>query len=182
VPDVASDRLTTQLGEVVVAPASPRDAGAVLQLRDSLASWLVARGIDQWRPGDMPLAWIEECAAQGWIFTARREGDLVGSVTLVWTDPLIWADRNEPAGYIHMLMVDREHAHLGLGRSLLDWAEQQIVVSGHRRARLDCVSGNPGLCAYYERAGYQLVGEREFEGSIPTVGLYEKALSGDVVS
>jgi GNAT superfamily N-acetyltransferase len=140
---------------------------------------MVERGIDQWRPGEMPLAWIEECAAQGWIFLARRDSELIGSVTLVWTDPLIWGDRNAPAGYIHMLMVDRAHAHLGLGRSLLAWAERRITRSGHDRARLDCVHTNVRLRAYYEHAGYVLVGQREFAGRIPGVALYEKPASRD---
>jgi len=34
-----------------------------------------------------------------------------------------------------------------------------------------------GLRAYYEDAGYVLVGDREFEGNIPSVALYEKVLS-----
>jgi len=169
--------VATQLGEVVIVRASRADALAILGLRDALASWMVERGIDQWHPGEMPLPWIEECAAQGWIFVAQRGGYLVGSVTLVWTDPFIWGDRNEPAGYIHMLMVEREYAHVGLGRSLLDWAEGRIARSGHHRARLDCVRTNIGLRAYYETAGYVFVGYREFPGSVPSVALYEKALT-----
>jgi len=139
---------------------------------------MVECGIDQWRPGEMPLPWIELCAAQGWVFVALLDERLVGSLTLVWDDPLIWGDRNEPAGYVHMLMVDRAYAHLGLGRSLLDWAERRITRAGHRHARLDCVRTNLDLRAYYENAGYALVGYREFAGKTPSVALYEKALDG----
>ena len=176
--DVADDRVTTQFGEVVMADAIPQDAAEVLRLRDALASWMIEAGIDQWRPGEMPLSWIEVCVAQGWVFVARDNGDVVGSVTLVWTDPFIWGDRDEPAGYIHMLMVDRAHARAGLGRGLLDWAERRIIRAGHHRARLDCVRDNAALRAYYEAAGYVLVGYRDFAGGIPSVALYEKVLSG----
>ena len=109
---------------------------------------------------------------------ARWQGILVGSITLVGTDPFIWGERNAPAGYIHMLMVDREHARLGLGRSLLEWAERRITRTGQRRARLDCVRTNTHLRAYYETAGYALVGYHDFPGNIPSVALYEKTLSG----
>jgi GNAT superfamily N-acetyltransferase len=177
VSEVVGNRVTTEQGDVVVVRASPYDAVAILRLRDALASWMVDRGIDQWRPGEMPLPWIEVCAAQGWVVTAPRDDNLVGSLTLVWADPLIWGDRNEPAGYIHMLMVDRIYAHLGLGRSLLDWAEGRITRAGHRRARLDCVRTNVALRDYYENAGYVLVGYREFAEGIPSVALYEKALA-----
>jgi GNAT superfamily N-acetyltransferase len=176
ISDVAGDRVTTQLGEVVIAKAIPKDAADVLRLRDTLASWMVESGIDQWRPGEMPLAWIEVCAAQGWVFVARHNGNVVGSVTLVWTDPLIWVGRDEPAGYIHMLMVDRAYAHAGLGLALLGWAELQILRTGRRRARLDCVRDNAVLRAYYEHAGYMLVGYRNFAVGIPDVALYEQLL------
>lgn len=64
-----------------------------------------------------------------------------------------------------MVMVDRAFARLGLGRSLLDWAEEQITGAGHRHARLDCVRTNEALRKYYEEAGYLLVGTREFAGA-----------------
>lgn len=174
---MVDNRVTTEQGDVVVVHASPRDAIAILRLRDALASWMVEHGIDQWHPGDMPLSWIEVCVAQGWVFAARQDGTLVGSLTLVWVDPYIWGDRNEPAGYIHMLMVDRAYAHLGLGRSLLAWAERRISGAGHRQARLDCVRTNVALREYYENAGYLLAGYREFAGGIPSVALYKKALT-----
>jgi ribosomal protein S18 acetylase RimI-like enzyme len=75
-------------------------------------------------------------------------------------------------------MVDRAYAHLGLGRSLIDCAERRITRAGRCHARLDCVRTNVDLRAYYENAGYTLVGYREFAGTIPSVGLYEKALDG----
>ena len=55
---------------------------------------MVEQGIDQWRQGDMPLPWVEMCAAQGWVFVALRDDILVGSLTLVWADPFIWGDRD----------------------------------------------------------------------------------------
>lgn len=193
-----SDRLLTELGrmgESVATPwgdlrvvtVRPDQAQAVLRLRDDLASWMVERGIDQWRPGEMPLDWIEECTRNGWAYGVWREGRLVASVTLVWADPFVWGEQDEPAGYVHMLMVDRAYAGLGLGRALLRWAEDRIRASGRGLARLDCVSTNVALCAYYESAGYHLVGHRNFAGHpaaalgglVPAKSvLYEKNLDG----
>jgi ribosomal protein S18 acetylase RimI-like enzyme len=178
---------TPQRGDVVVARASSDDALTILTLRDDLAAWMVEHGIEQWRSGEMPLAWIETCAAHGWLFAASRNGSLVGSVTLVWTDPFVWGDQNEPAGYIHMLMVRRADAGSGLGRRLLEWAENQIRSSGLCVARLDCVRSNARLREYYESAGYSLVGHRDFPGdsnvalgdtTSRATALYEKRLNG----
>jgi len=81
--------VTTEQGDVAVGPSIAQRCGKRFSgFEIALASWMVERGIDQWRPGDMPLPWIEVCAAQGWVFAALRDDILVGSLTLVWADPL----------------------------------------------------------------------------------------------
>lgn len=97
----------TSLGELRVTRARSEDARDVLRLRDELARWMVERGIDQWRPGELPSKWIETFVAEGWVYLLRFEKTLAASVTVVWEDPLVWGASQDPAGYIHMLMVDR---------------------------------------------------------------------------
>jgi GNAT superfamily N-acetyltransferase len=170
--------LETPLGELSVVRATVDQAGSVLELRDDLARWMLEHGIEQWRPGDLPLEWIQVCAAQGWVFVMARGKDLVGSVTIVWEDPLIWGERPEPAGYVHMLMVDRDLAGHGIGRCLLGWAERFILGSEREVARLDCARANGPLRSYYERDGYRLVEYQDFPGverALETA-LYEKSL------
>jgi ribosomal protein S18 acetylase RimI-like enzyme len=147
---------------------------------------MLGRGIDQWRPGEIPLAWIERFAEQRSLFAMFGDGRLVASVILAWADPFVWGAQQEPAGYVHMLMVNRAYAGRGLGRVLLDWTESRIGESGRHRARLDCVRTNTSLRGYYENAGYQLVGFRCFDheasealdGLVPAdSALYEKVLT-----
>ncbi len=170
--------LETVLGDLVVVRAAADQVRAVLGLRDDLARWMLERGIEQWRPGELPLEWIEECTSRGWVYLVPGGEKLVGSVTIVWEDPFIWGERPEPAGYIHLLMVDRDFAGHGVGRSLLGWAEGSILDSGRQLARLDCARGNGTLRSYYEGAGYQLVGYKDFpdvEWAFETA-LYQKLL------
>ena len=164
---------------LVVTRATVAEAPAVQALRDELASWMLQRGIQQWSPGEMPEEWIEVCIAVGAVYLVRHDGRLVGSVTVVWDDPLIWGERPEPAGYIHMLMVDRDFGGLGIGRLILEWAEGSIAEAGHRRARLDCVQSNQPLRAYYGHAGYRFVGTKTFPDLAwaDDTALYEKELA-----
>src|SRR6266511_3455615 len=159
---VSDDVVETAFGLLPIRVAVGDEAAAVLQLRDELAAWMVQRRIDLWQPGEMPLAWVEQSIAHGWVHTMWKQDHLVGSVTVAWEDPLIWGESETPAGYIHMLMVDRAYAGNGVGRSILGWAEGQISVSGRRLARLDCATSNQRLCRYYEQAGYAPVGRRQF--------------------
>lgn len=163
-------------GAVRVNPATLADAEAILRLRDDLAVRMVRDGVEQWVPGEMPLAWVEECVRQGWIYVASRDERLIGSVTIAWRDPLVWGESEEPAGYVHMLMVDPAFGGHGLGSWLLEWSEERIARSGRQLVRLDCAVGNSRLRAFYERAGYRLVGHKVIERASGTA-LYEKRLA-----
>ncbi len=172
-------KLASPIGELVVTRATASDAPAVRALRDELASWMLQRGIRQWSPGDLSAKWIEVCISFGVVSLVSHDDRLVGSVTVVWDDPLIWGEQSESAGYIHMLMVDRAFGGHGIGRLILQFAEDSIAAAGHRLARLDCVADNESLRAYYERAGYRFVGTKtfpdiEWDGA---TALYEKQLS-----
>jgi hypothetical protein len=90
--------IESPLGPLVVTRATVADAPAVRGLRDELASWMLRRGIRQWTPGDLPEEWIETCIAFGEVSLVSHDDRLVGSVTVVWDDPLIWGKRREPAG------------------------------------------------------------------------------------
>lgn len=72
----------------------------------------------------------------------------------------------------------RRGAPAGTGRALLAHAEERVTAAGRALCRLDCVSTNPRLRAYYERAGYTVVGEQPFKsgagGSKYAVTLMEK--------
>jgi GNAT superfamily N-acetyltransferase len=143
-----------------------------------LARWMLKRGIRQWRPGELPLEWIQTCVSEGWVYVVLRSERVIASVTTVWDDPLMWGEVPEPAGYIHMLMVDRSFAGHGIGHFLLAWTERYIADSGRQLARLDRVKSNRPLRGYYERAGYVLAGYNdlpEFECAYEAA-LYEKHL------
>lgn len=155
------------------------DAAAVVRLRDAAAEWLLARGIEQWRPGEASAAGVAARADAGELFVVRDRGEVVAAVVVVPSDPLIWGPRPDDAGYVHTLVIDRRRAGQGLGRRVLVLAEARIAAGGAVRARLDCGAGNDGLTAYYRAAGYAEVGRRSFapDQPWPPVVLFEKPLT-----
>jgi ribosomal protein S18 acetylase RimI-like enzyme len=78
-------------------------------------------------------------------------------------------------------MIDRATAPPGAGRTMLAAAERRIAEAGRAYCRLDCVSTNARLRAYYEDAGYAVVGEQPLKdgglGSKYGVTLLEKRLA-----
>jgi GNAT superfamily N-acetyltransferase len=164
---------------IVTATAAHVDV--VLALRDEAAHWLIERGIDQWSPGEIPRRWIEDRVADGSVFLLwGPELETVGTVTVLWSDELIWGDTGADAGYVHMLIVTRRLRGKGLGVALLTWAETHVAERGRPTCRLDCARGNSRLRKWYEQAGYVHVGDKDFaEPSwARPVALYEKPLAG----
>lgn len=166
--------------ELEIRPASPDELRRYVELRDAAARHLLAAGIDQWRPGQLDADRIRTWVGDGDVFAAHLDGEMIGGLLVMWSDPLFWGDRDDgaTAGYTHGLLVDRRYKGRGIGRRLLAFAEDHIRARGRRVARLDTVSSNVALRAYYRDAGYREVGERVVhdEAPVDTVTLFEKPL------
>ncbi|MFD3621000.1 GNAT family N-acetyltransferase [Streptomyces sp. NPDC058676] len=160
--------------------ATPADAKLLVRLRDTSALWQLARGISQWQPGEKDETHFRTRMQEGEVWLAYANETPVGAWELWWTDPAAWGPRPPDAGYIHRLMTTPHTSPPGTGRHMLAEAESRITATGRRYARLDCLASNPQLRAYYESAGYTVMGEqREKEGgsgSPYAVTLLEKRL------
>ena len=165
---------------LTLRPATDADAPALVRLRDTAALWQLARGIDQWKPGEKDEAHFRTRIREGEVWLAHADGRLTGAYELWWTDPAAWGPRPPDAGYVHRLMTAPHTSPPGTGRTLLDHAESRVRAAGRPYARLDCLSTNPRLRAYYESAGYTVAGEQPAKqdgpGSPYAVTLMEKRL------
>ncbi|MGC0271470.1 GNAT family N-acetyltransferase [Pseudactinotalea sp. Z1739] len=154
-----------------MAMATAADAGGIVALRDHLARWQISRGIQQWRPGEVDPAVIADQASGGQWFVLRDLSGSGGAAGVIATarvlnaDPHAWGSdlgNDGTAGYLHALMVHRDHAGQGLGAAVLCWFERFTLACGRTLARLDCVAGNAVLRAYYTGHGYHEHGITEF--------------------
>ncbi|MFE2529641.1 GNAT family N-acetyltransferase [Streptomyces sp. NPDC059382] len=140
--------------------AVEKDAGTLVKLHDQAARWMRANKIDQWKPGDKDAEHFRARIREGEVWIAEdADGRVVGAYELWWSDEEAWGVQPPVAGYVHRLMIERSAAPAGAGMRILEHAEYRIARTGRERARLDCVSTNPRLLAYYQGAGYRVVGE-----------------------
>ena len=161
--------------------ATPDQAAEVLSVLDEAAAWLAARGIAQW-PTRFELSWVADAISRGETWLVEAGGAVAATVTLDWSDPL-WADADGGAGYLHRMAVRRNGA--GLGPVILGWAADVARRRGCDALRLDCVTSNGRLRAYYEAAGFAhrgdvtvggAPGQRLGEGPVTQVSRYESPL------
>jgi GNAT superfamily N-acetyltransferase len=161
--------------------ADTADAVAVLRLRDSAANWLGRRGIEQWRPGELPLRVVEEriAVSHSFVLRSREDTRLVATVTISFDDEFTWRPQGLDglAGYVHTLVIDPILIGSGLGQRLMNWSETYIADAGRRLCRVDCAEGNPKLRSWYLNLGYKEVGRREYEEAWFPVTLLQRNLT-----
>jgi len=73
-----------------------------------------------------------------------------------------WESENSSASCIHRLAVHPDYQGKGMGKRLLQFAENKALHDGSTSIRLDVYSANPTAVAIYEKAGYLNKGEITF--------------------
>ncbi|MEU6587872.1 GNAT family N-acetyltransferase [Streptomyces sp. NPDC046881] len=150
------------MNDLRVRAATEADLTALVRLRDDAARWMLAHGITgQWRPGELAEDHFRRVMAHGEIWLTEIDGRVAGAWELWWEDEAAWGPQPPVAGYVHRLMVDRRVAAPGTGRLLLSAAERRVAEVGRTSVRLDCLADNAQLNAYYQHAGYRVVGHKE---------------------
>lgn len=161
--------------QLTIVPAQPSELETVLDILEEGAQWLTSRGIDQWPPGAFRgrrLQSIVDHLSVGEVYLAKVDGEAIGTLRLQWSDKPTWGEMPDDAGYVHALAVRRAFAGMGVGRQLLQWAEDTAAANGKHYLRLDCTAENPALRSYYEQAGFTYRGD--IEGNGWKASLYEK--------
>ena len=143
-------------------PALESDIEAIFSLIAKRVYWMDEVGIRQWNVTDYltvyPREYYLRHQQNGDLYLCESGGIITGVFVLFDKDPR-WQDNNEvsDACYLHNLATDP--ALKGLGRFLIEKAEEVTLQRGKRRLRLDCAIDNPFLNDYYEKMGYRLCGE-----------------------
>jgi hypothetical protein len=165
----------------IVRAGTMEDVPRVLDLLGEASAWIrTTFGIAQW-PDRFPTEQIQRDAMEGSLFVTEADGMIVGTLSLCWSDPHFWGDRSD-AGFVHRLAVGRSTSTAGLGEGLLSWADYEIIRRGRAWLCADVIYENTGLRSYYERLGFEMVGEVSGDSAHPSgatpdrwrAGLYQR--------
>jgi GNAT superfamily N-acetyltransferase len=63
---------------------------------------------------------------------------------------------------VRRVAVDPAFQRQGVGNALMAWAREEAGRRGHRETRVSVRGELPGNRAFYERLGYQVIGEHPF--------------------
>ena len=147
---------------IEIVRAEPSDLAAIRSIMLEAAGWLAESGQQMWTPDDFTIEKLRLFAQADELYLARNRDVPIGTVILQWEDKFFWPDF--PPGesaFIHKLAVRRSVAGKGVSTTLIEWAKATAAKAGRKYLRLDCDPSRPGLCAFYESAGFNLHSKRQ---------------------
>ena len=154
------------MGEVALRRARPEDVDAVCATFDAAARAGWAHFVPAERLGEIELehhrvvAWLDRPATHALL--VAEVGSAVAGFALA--RPSEDHDAGPHVGEVHMLYVRPDAQRCGLGRALLEAAQDALRGAGHPEATLWTGSENHRPRALYEAAGWRLDGaERRFD-------------------
>ncbi len=86
--------------------------------------------------------------ARGTTMVAEIEGSIVGSAVVLWR-------KGGPAARLYSITIGKEHRGKGLGRELLEAAEEAAWEHGCTRMSLEVRTDNQAALGLYESSGYR---------------------------
>ena len=139
----------------------------VKQFYAAITSDLRKKGIDQWDRFYPNRFVMKNDLKNGTLFGIKEANHLIGAIVLDTNQSkqylkLHWEDQTGRPLIIHRLAVHPFHQGKGIGKKLLNFAEEYALEKGHTSIRMDVYSQNPAAVGMYERAGYQIKGSVRF--------------------
>lgn len=155
--------------------AAKQDLAGVFALLSRCKEDLIDQGIFQWGADYPKSDSVDKDITNGSLVKISDHSQLAGVITFDdIQDPeyetVNWNISCESIAVIHRLAVDPLFQGKGFAKRLMNFAEKTLIDSGFQAIRLDAYSGNEMLLRFYNKLGYQDVGEIHFPSrSLPFI-------------
>jgi ribosomal protein S18 acetylase RimI-like enzyme len=139
----------------------------ILKLTRACTWEMIKMGIFQWNEEYPSLKAFEIDISRKELFVLELQDMIIGCIAIT---PLMdeeyisveWLTPNENNIYIHRLAIDPEYQGKGYARKLMTFAENYARENKYISVRLDTFSQNNRNQTFYEKRGYQKLGDVYF--------------------
>ena len=151
----------------MIRTANSSDIESILQITKACALHLIDNGIFQWNEHYPDKVSFVSDVEKKELFVYCNYEKVIGCISLCNKmddiyKPVNWITNNENNLYIHRLAVHPEFQKKGLGKYLMDFAENYAKDNGYISVRLDTFSENKRNLKFYELRGYHKLGKIYF--------------------
>ena len=148
----------------MISTGTMNELDAIIRLTKACGQHMRDNGIDQWDEDYPNHAVIKRDLETKTLFAYREHNEIIGIVVLNETQDeeykeLHWSTADDDRNIVvHRLAVLPQHQGKGIGRMLMDFAEQWAVKNNYDAIRLDTYSQNPRNQRFYLQRGYTDLG------------------------
>ena len=149
---------------MTVSKGRKSEMDAILTLTRACGKHLRDNGIDQWDENYPDRGTIVQDLGTETLFAYREDNEVLGIVVLNEQQDeeysqIKWSTNNQDKNIVvHRLAVRPDQQGKGLGRKLMDFAEQWAKDNNYDAIRLDTFSQNPRNQRFYTSRGYTDLG------------------------
>lgn len=163
------------LKDVTIIPSDPNDIDRIFELYDDAIAYQKTVFKKHWQGFERSL--IEREIQDGRQWKIIIEGQTACIFAIDFNDPLIWKEKDaDPSIYIHRIVTNPEFRGYHFVNIIIEWAKEYGAKKEKRYIRLDTWGDNPKLIAYYERCGFNYLGNIVPEASAVLPKHYENII------
>lgn len=135
----------------------------IMQMYNSCVSGMIKSGIDQWDNKYPNKKIIKKDIESKSYYVAIINGEIIGGINIDQKQDkkyltINWEDRLGRFLVVHRLAVKKEYWNSGIGKSLMLFVEDLVVLRGLNSIRLDTYIGNPKAMNFYQKLEYKQLG------------------------
>ncbi len=147
--------------------AEENDIDRIMNLVKDCIKNMESQGINRWNDYYPPREIIQDDIERGSMYILKKNHAVLGIISLNEEQPpeynrLNWSTPHGRILVIHRLAVNPIFQKQGIGRNLINYAENYAIDNGYTSIRLDAYSGNPRALRLYEKRQYKRVGQVYF--------------------
>lgn len=140
-----------------------KDLRQLMALTRACAKFMISQGIHQWNEHYPSVTAFEKDLNRKELYVFELEKTVIGCIVISTLKddeylPISWLSETEHNIYIHRLAILPEFQGHGYAQQLMDFAEDYAKSKGFESVRLDTFSQNKRNHRFYEKRGYQRLG------------------------
>lgn len=152
---------------MTITKAIKEDIPELLIVTKACAQAMIVNGIYQWNENYPSYEAFEKDIEIGQLWVLKDGNTIIGSVVISEIideeyKVIEWLTPNVKNIYIHRLAIHPTHQGKGLAQKLMDFAEAYAKENGFVSVRLDTFSVNERNNVFYQKRGYQKLGDVYF--------------------
>ena len=159
------------------------DLNRIMEITRACAIDLISNNIFQWNEKYPSKEAFKKDIEKNTLYICKNKSRITGCISLCADkdeeyENVEWITEDFKNLYLHRLAVHPEYQKKGIGRSLMDFAEEYAKLNGFKSVRLDTFSQNPRNNKFYKSRKYVQLGDVFFpmQSELP-FHCYEKIIN-----